>query len=176
MAKHENQETAALEQRVADIEDRLTAVVGRVADLEELHAAELGALRARQTATDPEAQRQRAEAAETARARILALKVLGRAETDVRHTLTPIRNGLRYGGMIPSTGTPLRKGIPELVKAVDDLRGLLGRDPWPEGKRRFEQAEGLLRDGTDLLTEFDQRLAEREAARQPAARTEGHTP
>lgn len=164
------QKNTALAKRVAELEQA-------VADLGELHVAELAALSAQRAAADPAVKATRAaEAAKDGEWRA-AIQAVRRAKSAVAHVITPLRNGLRYGGLFPSSGTPLRNALPALATALDGLRAMVAQDPRAfaerhraEGEKCLREAEAFWAQQSELLAEFDQRLAEREATREAARR------
>ncbi len=145
--------------------DPVAALEQRIADLEAIHAVELGALRAERAAQDPEVQRQRAAVQKRDKERALALTIMRHAAQPVRSTLGHLQNGLQYGGLFPSSGNQIRDAMPGLVEAIEGVRALVVREPWPEGQRQLQETEGLKATASEALAEFDRRLAERKAAR-----------
>jgi hypothetical protein len=169
----DNDDVAALAARVAALEEINAALAQRVADLEALHAPSLAEIRTQRAAADPEAQRQRAETKGRDRARCDSLLILEKATNDVRFPLGALRKVLRWGRFVMgSDASPVREALPKLVAAIERVLALVGDEPWPESVEPLQEAERFREDATAALAEFDQRWAEQEAARRPAATAE----
>lgn len=174
MPKEKQANQASLDDRVTALEGRVAELERTVGDLSELHAAELGALGDRRAAADPTVQALRAAEADRDRERIMVLQRLRRGEVAVGAALGPARDMVQIGKsgrlVMASDASPLRDALSGLTKAIDNVNGLVKRDLWPEGEERLRKAEALRAKGSDVLGEFDRLLAERRAARRPAAR------